>query len=94
MTSVIDLSNQITKDLKELQPDAWVYWQAIEDEAGGHNWGLIHANFSGSEDYWVTKQYYAWPITVSLYDQAIRLSMLIIRRCSQQWIILLTNWYV
>lgn len=58
MTSVIDLSNQITKDLKELQPDAWVYWQVVEDEAGDHNWGLIHANFSGIEDYWVTKQYY------------------------------------
>lgn len=58
MTSVIQLSDKIRTDLKYLQPDAWVYWQVVEDEAGQNNWGLIHANFSGTEEYWVTKQYY------------------------------------
>lgn len=59
LTSALDLAEKITKDMREMQPNAWVYWQVVEDEAGNHNWGLIHANFSGEEEYFVTKQYYA-----------------------------------
>ncbi|NLG83421.1 MAG: hypothetical protein GX493_02175, partial [Firmicutes bacterium] len=61
--SSLSLANLIRKDLKELQPTAWVYWQAVEDEDRAveynHNWGLIHATFSSGENYYITKQYYA-----------------------------------
>jgi O-glycosyl hydrolase len=44
--------------MNELQPTAWVYWQAVEHEEGT-NWGFIHADFTGPrEQYWLTKQYY------------------------------------
>lgn len=59
LTSAIDLANKITTDLREMHSNAWVYWQVIEDEAGKNNWGMIDANFSGEEQYWVTKKYYA-----------------------------------
>lgn len=53
------LSQQIRQDMSVLQPTAWVYWQAVENEAS-NNWGLIHAAFAGpGEQYWPTKQYYA-----------------------------------
>jgi len=40
------LAEHIVRDLKRLEPSAWVFWQAIEDlsargSGGGHNWGLI-----------------------------------------------------
>ncbi len=58
MVSAFVLSGQIRRDLTELRPPAWVYWQAVEREAG-NNWGFIHADFGGSEEYWLTRQYYA-----------------------------------
>lgn len=58
MSSAIQLANQIRTDVRDMQVDGWVYWQAVEDEAGNNNYGFIHANFAGTEDYWVTKQYY------------------------------------
>jgi O-glycosyl hydrolase len=52
------LAAHIRRDMNELQPTAWVYWQAVEHEEG-NNWGFIHADFTGaSEQYWLTKQYY------------------------------------
>ena len=60
MTPALILSAQIRRDLTALRPSAWVYWQAVEDEAGQNNWGFIHADFrGGSEGYWLTRQYYA-----------------------------------
>ena len=70
MEPALLLSAQIRRDLTELRPAAWVYWQAVEAE-GGHdsNWGFIHADFSGaSEQYWLTKQYYA----MAQYSRFIR----------------------
>jgi len=60
----LDLAAQITKDLREMQPSAWVYWQAVEDEKEtieeNGNWGFIHADMSGStEEFHITKKYYA-----------------------------------
>ncbi|MGN9813431.1 glycoside hydrolase family 30 protein [Micromonospora sp. BQ11] len=60
----LSLADRITGDLNELRPSAWVYWQAVEDEGAAardpHNWGLIHAPFTGStETYTRTKQFYA-----------------------------------
>jgi O-glycosyl hydrolase len=52
------LAAHVRRDMNELQPTAWVYWQAVEHEEG-NNWGFIHADFTGtSEQYWLTKQYY------------------------------------
>lgn len=59
MTSALEQSRKILTDLNDMGADAWVYWQAVENEAGNNNHGLIHANFTGTEDYWVTKQYYS-----------------------------------
>jgi len=60
MAPALILSAQIRRDLTELRPAAWVYWQAVEDESGHNNWGFIHADFTGgSEQYWLTRQYYA-----------------------------------
>lgn len=58
ISSCMELNRKILWDLKDLSANGWLYWQAVEDEAGKNNWGFIHANFSGTEDYWVTKQYY------------------------------------
>jgi O-glycosyl hydrolase len=59
LSSAMQLAERIIGDLTSIRPDGWVYWQAVEDEAGDNNYGFIHANFTGSESYWVTKQYYA-----------------------------------
>lgn len=59
MTSVSELAERIMFDLRIMQPKAWIYWQAVEDESAKNNWGFIHANFEGAEGYEVTKQYYA-----------------------------------
>ncbi len=57
MDTPLALSAQIRRDMTGLRPAAWVYWQAVEDEAG-HNWGLIHVPFSGDgADYAMTKSY-------------------------------------
>lgn len=58
MTSAMQLAQGIVSDIRDMGVDGWVYWQAVEDEAGNNNYGFIHANFVGSENYWVTKQYY------------------------------------
>lgn len=59
MTSVMELAERIIFDLHMLQPAAWVYWQAVEDEGAKNNWGFIHSDFRGKESYELTKQYYA-----------------------------------
>ncbi len=60
----LDIANRITKDMREMQPDGWVFWQAVESEQTqvslNKNWGLIHADFEdGTEMYWLPKKYYA-----------------------------------
>lgn len=54
----MNLSNAILKDVKDLKATGWVYWQAVEDAAGDNNYGLIKANFTGTNGYIVTKKYY------------------------------------
>lgn len=59
MLPALRLAAHLRRDVNELQPSAWVYWQAVEHE-GNNNWGFIHADLTGkSERYWLTKQYYA-----------------------------------
>lgn len=59
MSSVMELAERIIFDLRMLQPAAWVYWQAVEDEGANNNWGFIHSDFSKEANYELTKQYYA-----------------------------------
>lgn len=56
--SALELANKIRDDVRETQVETWVYWQAVEEEFNVNNWGFIHANFEGEENYSVTKQYY------------------------------------
>lgn len=59
MDTPLLLSNQIRTDMSRLRPTAWVYWQAVEQEAN-HNWGFIHADLAGTtEQISITKSYYA-----------------------------------
>lgn len=58
------LAGQIVDDLRDLQPQRWTFWQAVEDESGmvgaNCNWGLIHADLQGDTHVWtVTKKYFA-----------------------------------
>ncbi|WP_299090277.1 glycoside hydrolase [uncultured Metabacillus sp.] len=65
----LSLSQRITTDIQQLESEAWVLWQAIEDEVNmspeheNGNWGLIQvdfapANFDDVEIY-KNKKYYA-----------------------------------
>jgi hypothetical protein len=51
----LGLAQQIVNDLRELEPQAWVFWQPVEDydnmkpggeSAKGGNWGSIQLSFS------------------------------------------------
>lgn len=58
------LAGQIVDDLRDLQPQRWTFWQAVEDESGmrdsNGNWGLIHADLLGDTHAWaLTKKYQA-----------------------------------
>lgn len=57
-TSAVELGQKVCADVNGLACEAWVYWQAVEDEAGGHNHGLVHADFRGSEAWFLTRQYH------------------------------------
>lgn len=60
MSSALELCENITLHLNEMEAVGWVYWQAVENEQLQHNHGLIHATFEGDETYYLTKQYYAF----------------------------------
>jgi galactan endo-1,6-beta-galactosidase len=44
------MAQQIIRDLKELQPNAWVYWQPVEPDVPEYGWGLINANYIDTRD--------------------------------------------
>jgi galactan endo-1,6-beta-galactosidase len=44
------LAQQIIRDVKELQPSAWIYWQPVEPDAPAFGWGLINANYVDTHD--------------------------------------------
>lgn len=58
-SAALELAAKIRTDLLDLRPAAWVYWQAVENEQLQNNWGLMHANFTGAEQAWKTRQYWA-----------------------------------
>eukprot|EP00667_Euglena_gracilis_P007329 EG_transcript_7399 len=61
MEVALKLAVHITQDLNRMKPEAWVYWQAVEDDAHNHNWGLLRAPFrpGGAERFTATKQFHA-----------------------------------
>ncbi|MFE3670223.1 glycoside hydrolase [Streptomyces goshikiensis] len=73
MRPALDLADRITDDLTQLEPRAWVMWQAVEDYENmtpaheNSNWGLIQADFTPvdaaheplrrNKKYWAMAQY-------------------------------------
>jgi O-glycosyl hydrolase len=63
------LSERVTTDIQKLEPEAWVLWQAIEDEVNmspdheNGNWGLIQVDFDPQDfskvQIYKNKKYYA-----------------------------------
>ena len=61
MSASLQLAHGINMDLKYMQPNAWVYWQVVEEEINDSNWGMIHADYyKDTEDYALTKLYYSF----------------------------------
>ncbi len=60
----LDLANRVILDMKDLKPHGWVLWQAVESEQAqislNKNWGLIHADYNGGQNYYMTKKYYGY----------------------------------
>ncbi|MFJ2744881.1 RICIN domain-containing protein [Streptomyces sp. NPDC087440] len=52
MSPAFDLTRRINDDIRELEPSAWVLWQAVEDYENmtpgreNSNWGLVQTDFT------------------------------------------------
>lgn len=89
----LKLAKNITKDINELGAEAWVYWQAIENEAAGnpndpkdngHMWGFIHTDLEGQDaPYDITKQYYV----MGNYSKFIKPGYQILNSASQDTVV-------
>jgi galactan endo-1,6-beta-galactosidase len=44
------LAEEIIRDLRELRPSAWTYWQPVEPDVPEFGWGLINANYIDTHD--------------------------------------------
>jgi hypothetical protein len=55
----LPLARKIFNDLSILKPEAWVYWQAVED-INGSNWGLLQVDFNNPTIIKIQKQYYVF----------------------------------
>jgi galactan endo-1,6-beta-galactosidase len=44
------MAQAIIRDLKQLQPAAWVYWQPVEPDVPEFGWGLLNANYIDTHD--------------------------------------------
>jgi hypothetical protein len=55
----LPLGRKIFNDLSLLKPEAWIYWQAVED-TNGSNWGLIQVDFNNPTNINIQKQYYVF----------------------------------
>jgi hypothetical protein len=59
ITNGLGIAGRMVNDLRELEPDAWVFWQPVEDtykqEKGDKGWGSIYVdfdcNYEGREDF-------------------------------------------
>ena len=51
---VMDIAGAITRDLREMRPEAWVLWQPLTNEQYSDwwkfNYGLIHADYTGGTE--------------------------------------------
>jgi hypothetical protein len=49
ITNGLGIAGRMVNDLRELEPDAWVFWQPVEDtykqEKGDKGWGSIYVDF-------------------------------------------------
>ena len=45
------MAQEIIRDVKELQPSAWVYWQPVEPAVPEYGWGLINATYVDTHDH-------------------------------------------
>lgn len=55
----LNLAKQIFRDLNTLQPEAWIYWQAVED-LSYNGWGLIQVPFNNPIEIKIQKQYWVF----------------------------------
>jgi hypothetical protein len=53
----LPFARKIFSDLRLLKPEAWIYWQAVED-INGSNWGLLQVDFNNPNEIKIKKQYY------------------------------------
>ena len=44
------MAQTIVRDVKELRPNAWVYWQPVEPDVPEYGWGLINAKYIDTHD--------------------------------------------
>lgn len=44
------MAQEIVRDVKELRPNAWVYWQPVEPDGSDFGWGLINAKYVDTHD--------------------------------------------
>ncbi|WP_144549562.1 glycoside hydrolase [Bacillus sp. X1(2014)] len=74
----LEISKRIREDIQQLEPEAWVMWQAVEDEVNmrpeheNGNWGLIQVDFAADDfnnfKIYKNKKYYS----VGNYSKFIR----------------------
>ncbi|GAA1778624.1 hypothetical protein GCM10009712_27710 [Pseudarthrobacter sulfonivorans] len=54
ITNGLGIAGRMVNDLRELDPDAWVFWQPVEDtykqEKGDKGWGSIYVDFDCNYD--------------------------------------------
>lgn len=65
VTNALNLARRLNQDLRQLQPDTWTIWNAVEsieeNSVADTCWGLIHASYTaGTEQFYVAKQYYGF----------------------------------
>lgn len=73
MEEALWLAEKIYYDVYDIGAEAWVFWQAVEDEVGAlsgdHSFGLIHTPFNEDNNNFIkTKKYY----TMAQYSKFIR----------------------
>jgi galactan endo-1,6-beta-galactosidase len=50
------MAQTIIRDVKELRPNAWVYWQPVEPDVPEYGWGLINASYVDTHDQMGTEE--------------------------------------
>ena len=45
------MAQELIRDMRELRPSAWIYWQPVEPDApDGYGWGLINSSYIDTHD--------------------------------------------